>query len=53
MGTQAMQNMIMRGELAGVAALIVIGIALIALAPAKHASAAVSGRSSRYQAVER
>jgi hypothetical protein len=34
MGTQAMRNMVSRGELAGVAALIVIGIALIALAPA-------------------
>jgi hypothetical protein len=35
MGTQALQGMVGRGELAGVAALIVIGIALIALAPAK------------------
>ena len=52
MGTQAMQNMIMRGELAGVAALAVIGIALIALAPAKRPSAAASSRSSSYQPVE-
>ena len=49
MGLQAMRNMISRGELAGVALLVVIGIALIALAPAKepsdHASAvAVAGR---------
>jgi hypothetical protein len=36
MGTQAWLNMISRGELAGVAVLIVIGIALIALAPAKQ-----------------
>jgi hypothetical protein len=39
MGTQAMQNMISRGELAGVAMLIVIGVALIALAPAKQRAA--------------
>jgi hypothetical protein len=36
MGTQAMRNMISRGELAGVAILIVVGVALIALAPAKQ-----------------
>lgn len=36
MGTQAMRNMIMRGELIGVAVLVVIGIALIALAPARQ-----------------
>ena len=35
MGTQAMRDMISRGELAGVAVLVVIGAALIALAPAK------------------
>jgi hypothetical protein len=35
MGTQALLNMISRGELIGVAVLIIIGIALIALAPAK------------------
>jgi hypothetical protein len=34
MGTQAMKDMVARGELIGVAVLIVIGIALIALAPA-------------------
>jgi hypothetical protein len=34
MGTQAMENMISRDELVGVAVLIVIGVVLIALAPA-------------------
>ncbi len=36
MGTQAWLNMIARGELVGVAVLIVIGVALIALAPAQR-----------------
>ena len=36
MGTQALLNMISRGELIGVAVLIIIGIALIALAPTKQ-----------------
>jgi hypothetical protein len=36
MGIQAFRNMIPRGELRGVAVLIVIGVTLIALAPAKH-----------------
>ena len=36
MGTQAMRNMISRGELIAVAILVVIGAALIALAPAKQ-----------------
>ncbi len=36
MGTQAMRNMVSRGELIGVAVLVVIGVALIALAPAKE-----------------
>src|ERR1700744_4530286 len=36
MGTQAMKDMISRGELVGVAVLIVIGAALLALAPAKQ-----------------
>ena len=40
MGTQALRNMISRGELVGVAVLIVIGVALIALAPAKQSAAA-------------
>ena len=39
MGTQALLNMISRGELVGVAMLIVIGVALIALAPAKQRAA--------------
>ena len=46
MGTQALRNMISRGELVGVAILVVIGLALIALAPAKQCSAAASGSSS-------
>ena len=33
MGTQAFRDMISRGELAGVAVLVVIGVTLIALAP--------------------
>jgi hypothetical protein len=49
MGTQAMRDMISRGELVGVAVLIVIGIALIALAPAKPRPAAVSRDSRVYQ----
>jgi hypothetical protein len=36
MGTQACRNMVARGELIGVAVLVVIGVALIALAPAKR-----------------
>jgi hypothetical protein len=36
MGTQAMRNMVARGELIGVAVLVVIGVALIALAPARQ-----------------
>jgi len=36
MGTQACLNMVARGELIGVAVLVVIGILLIALAPAKQ-----------------
>ena len=40
MGTQAMRNMVARGELIGVAVLIVIGAALIALAPAKQSTRA-------------
>ena len=35
MGTQACRNMVAHGELIGVAVLVVIGIALTALAPAK------------------
>jgi hypothetical protein len=36
MGTQACSGMVARGELIGVAVLVVIGIVLIALAPAKQ-----------------
>ena len=36
MGVQAYRNMISRGELLGVALLVVIGVALITLAPAKR-----------------
>jgi hypothetical protein len=36
MGVQAFRNFVARGELVGVAVLIVIGVALIALAPAKQ-----------------
>jgi len=35
MGTQAMRDMVSRGELGGVVALALIGVALIALAPVK------------------
>jgi succinate-acetate transporter protein len=37
MGYQGMRGMVARGELIGVGVLIVIGVALIALAPAKQA----------------
>ncbi len=36
MGVQAVQNIVSRGELVGVAVLVVIGVALIALAPTKQ-----------------
>jgi hypothetical protein len=36
MGTQALRNIVSRGELVGVAVLIVIGATLIALAPAQQ-----------------
>jgi drug/metabolite transporter superfamily protein YnfA len=36
MGAQAYRKLIERGELLGVAALVIIGVALIALAPAKE-----------------
>jgi len=49
MGLQALLNLIQRGELWGVFALIVIGVALIALAPRKQSiergPAAVAGKS--------
>jgi hypothetical protein len=43
MGTQALRNMVSREELAGVAALILIGLALIALAPAQQRAALAHG----------
>jgi hypothetical protein len=46
MGTQALRNMVSRDELAGVAVLIVIGVALVALAPAKQLGAPASRLSS-------
>ncbi len=46
MGTQALRNMISRGELVGVAILVVIGVALLALAPAKQRAEPVSHSSS-------
>ena len=48
MGTQALRNMISRGELIGVAILVVIGAALIALAPAKQSTEPAS-HGSIYQ----
>jgi hypothetical protein len=47
MGTQALRNMIPRAELVGVAILVVIGLALIALAPAKQPAESAS-RSGIY-----
>ncbi|WP_263416328.1 DUF6632 domain-containing protein [Terriglobus albidus] len=38
MGTQAMRHMVARGELIGVAVLILIGVALLALAPREQAA---------------
>ena len=42
MAFQAFRNLIARGELIGVAALVVIGVTLIVLAPRKTASPAIS-----------
>jgi hypothetical protein len=50
MGTQALRNMIARGELVGVAVLIVIGVVLLALAPAGQGAAAAPRSSQVYQA---
>ncbi|MGH9654985.1 MAG: DUF6632 domain-containing protein [Bryobacteraceae bacterium] len=41
MGTQALLNIVARGELIGVAALLVIGVALMVLAPAKPMERAI------------
>jgi hypothetical protein len=46
MAVQAFRNLIPRGELIGVAALIIIGVALIALAPAKQPVERVSAASA-------
>lgn len=43
MGGQALRNIVARGELIGVAVLIVIGIALLALAPAKPTAIHAAG----------
>jgi hypothetical protein len=43
MAAQAFRNVIPRGELLGVAALVVIGVALIVLAPAKRSVERASG----------
>ena len=43
MGMQAFRNLIPRGELLGVAALVIIGAALIALAPVNQSVERVSG----------
>lgn len=40
MAVQAFRNLIARGELVGVAVLVIIGVALIVLAPAKSAAVA-------------
>ena len=42
MAVQAFLNLIQRGELVGVAALVIVGVALIALAPAKQTVERVS-----------
>jgi hypothetical protein len=52
MGTQAMRNMVSRDELAGVAVLAVIGIILIALAPARQAAMPAPRHGSVYQSVK-
>jgi hypothetical protein len=44
MGTQAFRNVVARGELLGVAALIVIGVTLIVLAPANQPVDLLSAR---------
>ena len=43
MAVQALGNLIARGELLGVAALVIIGVALIALAPAKPVERVLTG----------
>jgi hypothetical protein len=48
MGTQALRHMIARGELIGVAILVVIGVVLVALAPPKQSTEATP-RPRTYQ----
>ncbi len=50
MGTQAMRNMIASGEMIGVVVLIIIGVLLIALAPASQNAQPASRRDNVYQA---
>ena len=45
MGSQALRNIVARGELIGAAVLVAIGVALIALAPAKRLAEAGSQRN--------
>lgn len=45
MGLQAFRNMISRGELAGVALLLIVGVALVALAPGKQAAKRTAARA--------
>jgi len=42
MGVQAFRNLIARGELWGVAALVIIGVSLIVLAPGKQSGETAS-----------
>jgi hypothetical protein len=46
MGMQAFRNLIPRGELVGVAALVIIGVALIVLAPEKQLGERVSAATA-------
>jgi hypothetical protein len=46
MAVQAFRNLIARGELMGVAALVIIGVALIALAPGKQSGELRSAASA-------
>jgi hypothetical protein len=50
MGMQAFRDIVARGELWGVAALIIIGIALIVLAPAKRSGELASAASAETRA---
>lgn len=50
MGTQAFLHMVARGELIGVAVLVLIGVALIALAPSKQSQSNAQMASSHFEA---